>query len=185
MNGPAFSAAPDELLMTRAKPWDGPGSAAPALYGLPGQRFTALHVTAVVCMGASLTASCYLVASVLWKCTAITSRPITVRLAFYLAICDIGFYGNHIVDHGYILFAETHYPFSLCFTGGFLLYVFGIGQNFFLLLTSEASFVKVVMERTIDWGNYDWKMLTIVFSSTTTLSIVGACFRVFGPGDMM
>ena len=176
----------EEVWTTNAEPTtDLADSSEIAFYGLPGYRFLLIHIAAIVCMAASLVASSFVIHRTRKKKLKLSENPIAVRLAFYLAICDIGFYSNHIVDHTYILFTKRHYPFAICFATGFVIYIFGIAQSFLVLLTSVVSVIRSVFGKTVNWGNYDWKMLAIVFGSTTLLSVLGACFQVFGPGDMM
>ncbi|XP_061168974.1 uncharacterized protein LOC133178247 [Saccostrea echinata] len=152
--------------------------------GLEDGRFYSYHVTALVTIGASL--SC--VIAIFWVSFRSHSYKsfflwtVSDRFVVYLATCDGLFNLTHVLDHVQMVVTKSHvYPKGLCVFYAFLIVVFTTAQALLVLVIALNSFSLVILEKTVKFGAYDWRLLIFMFGIPTAEASVAAFLGQLGP----
>ena len=104
------------------------------------------------------------------------------RLVAYLALADLLYSLSHTVDHATMLAMEDHPPDVPCTIMAFFLLTFVSAQLFMITFIATNAFFMVVMEKKIELGRRDWKLLTLCFGGPTVCYAIMAPVGVLGPG---
>lgn len=155
------------------------------LYGMDNGSFYFIHVPAVLCIMASFT--CAVIAIVLSfrqkdVRTFFRTWSKSERFVVYLALCDGLFNRAHFTDHLHILIAkEMVYPKPFCEFYGFNLAVFITAQYLMVNIIALTVFRLIYFEKTISFGNNDWKLLLWIFGVPCLGALVSCWTNQLGP----
>ena len=94
------------------------------LFGYPGATFYVIHVLAIVSATVSIIASSAVLGNILVHSKNPLTRPISERLVFYLAVCDVMFSISRNSDHIYLLANMSHLPDPWCAVAAFVTVTF-------------------------------------------------------------
>ena len=162
------------------------GSASPAhgglpVFGYPGAQFWLIHITADVSIGISITASLSVLAYMAMQKKNFWKRPLSERLVAYIAMGDFLFSSSHAIDHTALMILRDHPDDVSCIAMAFLLVWFFIGQSLIVVFTAVNAAVMVILQKRLNLGRYDWKLLGFALGVPLLIGILTAATRVLGP----
>lgn len=104
------------------------------------------------------------------------------RFVVYLAVCDGTFNLAHSMDHiHYIINREHVRPKGLCVFYGFLLLEFISSQILMVNVVAINAFFIMVFKKQVNFGQYDWRLLSWTFGIPFVCASGAAAFEQFGP----
>ena len=156
--------------------------------GLRNGRFYPYHVTAIVCISASLLC----VGAILY----VSVRPrryksfyrwgISERFVVYIALCDGLFNVTHVLDHVHMVITKSHvHPKSLCVVYAFLIVLFTTAQGLLVLVIALNSFSVVILGKSVNFGAYDWRLAAFVFGIPVIESSLAGHLNQLGPNGSL
>ena len=86
------------------------------------------------------------------------------------------------MDHGVMLALRDHPPDLPCTIMAFFLLSFVSTQLLIILFIATNAFFMVVMERKINVGKYDWKLILVCYGGPISCSSILAAVGFLGPG---
>lgn len=151
-------------------------------YGYPGFKFYLIHWTGIVGLTLSIFFSVTVLLYMLYFASpgSLFQRQIGERLVVYLAVFDLGFSLSHVADHVYMLITKGHPPDPMCRTIAFLLQTFTIAQSFLIFFTATNAMIMVVLNKKLELGQYDWRLLTVTLGVPTSIGIAGVAVPFLG-----
>ena len=151
--------------------------------GWPSYEFYLIHGTGLVFLAVSIIFSCGVLAYMLRPGRTISfySELIGERLVVYLAICDLLYSVSHSMDHVAMTILKEHPPEIVCTIFGAILNEFAMAQSLMITYVAANAFSMVVMERKINTGVYDWRLLVAVFGIPAAGVVVIGSFGFYGP----
>ena len=146
-----------------------------SVYGWPGYQFYLIHIGALVSLTSSISvSSCLLVMLIKKSLKDFWHSPIGERMVVYLSFCDLAFSVSHTFDHVYMLVVVGHPPDLPCAIMGFFLNHFILAQTLMVSIMAMNALFLVVLEKRLDFGKYDYRLLAVAMGSPALLGILGA-----------
>ena len=102
------------------------------------------------------------------------------RLVVYLAICDFGMSTSHILDHAYMYHVRGHPPDVACTVMALFLQEFIFSQWIVVLFTAVSACVLVVLDKKLELGRWDYRLLLSAFGGPFAIGVIGANFNLLG-----
>ena len=150
--------------------------------GLPGTDFYLIHICAIASLVTSICFSAgtmtYLTRS---RRLPFFRRTIGERLTIYLAVIDVLFGTIHLIDHLFMLITKQHVPDIPCSIFGFLLVTLITAQALMVMVVAILAFIMVVWEKRINFGKYDWRILSFASGIPLAAAIVLVSAGWLGP----
>ena len=103
------------------------------------------------------------------------------RLVFYLVVCDIGFSISHGTDHTMMMITGRHAPEPICTIFSFLLHEFCVAQSLVVNLAAVVAVVMLVRERKVEFGKFDWCLISYAFGIPLIIGVLATVLGYFGP----
>ncbi|WAR00175.1 hypothetical protein MAR_024547 [Mya arenaria] len=154
------------------------------VYGLNNGTFLAIHIPAILCIVTSFTCA---VTSVVLSFRHRNYKSFfrqwskSERFVVYLAVCDSLFNVSHFADHLHIVIVRNHvYPKELCEFYGFNLALFITAQNLMVNVVAVNAFMLMYFDRDINFGRYDWRLLTWMFGAPFLGATIAGIFGQLG-----
>lgn len=158
------------------------------VYGLKDDKFYQLHVPAITCIALSLI-SALMVITLSFKSQSFKtffSWTKSERFVVYLAICDALFNVAHSMDHLHIVITKDHVrPLELCQFYGFALAEFISAQNLMVNIIAINAFVLIYYRKNLDFGRYDWRLLSWTFGLPFLGATAAAIAGQLGPNGAL
>ena len=88
---------------------------------------------------------------------------------------------SHECDHIYMAVTYDHPPDDICATFAVFLCEFVMAQTLVVCFMAINSFVMVVLEKKIDLGNRDWRLLVLSFGGPMLFIVPIAALDYLGP----
>ncbi|XP_052792945.1 uncharacterized protein LOC128226882 [Mya arenaria] len=155
------------------------------VYGIYNNTFYGIHIPALICIVTSFT--CAIIAIVLSfmnksRRTFFTAWSKSDRFIVYLAVCDGLFNTAHFTDHMHVVIVRNHvYPRQLCEFYGFTLAEFITAQNLMVNVIAVNAFMLMYFDRNINFGKYDWRLLTWTFGAPFVGASIAGALGQLGP----
>ena len=111
-------------------------------------------------------------------------RKIAERLVVYLALCDLLYSTEHVIDHMYILIVGEFPPEAMCTALGFLLQEFATLQGILVVFTALNAFSLVVREKGFVTGRYDWRLISVAIGMPLMMGITLLVTDMLGPSEV-
>lgn len=156
--------------------------------GLNSERFYPYHITAIICIAASLVG----VVAILY--VSFRSRmyraffrwTISDRFVVYIAACDGLFNLSHVLDHVQMIVTRSHvHPRNLCVVYAFLVVVFTTAQGLLVSAIALNSFFVVHFGKSVKFGSYDWKLQIFIFGIPTVEASLAVLLNKLGPTGLL
>lgn len=156
--------------------------------GLNSERFYPYHITAIICIGASLVG----VVAILY--ISFKSRlyrsffqwTISDRFVVYIAACDGLFNLSHLLDHVQMVVTRSHvHPPNLCVVYAYLVVVFTTAQGLLVSVIALNSFCVVHFGKSGKFGSYDWKLHIFIFGIPTMEASLAVLLNKLGPTGLL
>eukprot|EP00105_Crassostrea_gigas_P020752 XP_011439620.1 PREDICTED: uncharacterized protein LOC105336843 [Crassostrea gigas] len=153
------------------------------VYGLDTGWFLYIHVPALCCIFVSLfCASAVLVVSFRSQTRPFFSWMRSERFVVYLTMCDVLFNITQSLGHLQMVITKDHvYPVQLCEFYSFFLEFIAPAQVLVTHVAAFNAFGLVFLQKKLEFGKYDWKLLVINFGVPFVLSASAALSGYYGP----
>ncbi|WAR16440.1 hypothetical protein MAR_031034 [Mya arenaria] len=155
------------------------------LYGLDTGMFYYIHVTAIVCLTASLICALFTIVSSFWSQKAgefYTKWSKGNRLVVYMSICDLLLNISLLVNHLQILITKAHSrPKELCAFVGFITTEFMVAQILMVNVVAINVFTTMFCNTNISFGKFDCGILLWSFGVPFIGASIAAILEQFGP----
>lgn len=158
------------------------------LYGLDNGQFLFIHIPALTCIFLSFISAITVVVISFKKKSYKTyfSWSKSERFVVYMALCDCLFNMAHTMDHLHIVITKDHpYPREICIYYGFMLAVFITAQALMVNIVAINAFMLIFFHRQINFGKYEWRLLTYIFAVPAVGGIIGIALEQMGPNGSL
>ncbi|WAR27748.1 hypothetical protein MAR_013452 [Mya arenaria] len=155
------------------------------VYGLNNGMFYPLHIPSLVCTAISF--ACVIITLVLMiKSRNIksffTSWSKSERFIHYMALCDGSYNIFHFATHAHVAVVQGPvYPRSVCVLYAFGMIVFVTAQSLLANLVAVNAFMLMYLDKYLNLGRYDWRLIAWVFGAPIIGSTFAAIFEQLGP----
>ena len=105
------------------------------------------------------------------------------RIAIYIAICDLIFSINLLVDYSISFHTGALAKGTLCTVLAFVVDVSSSFQVVFIAFLAIAAFTAIVKNKPVYFGKYDWALLSISSVVPLVIAITFLCLGALGPSE--
>jgi hypothetical protein len=156
--------------------------------GLENGQFLVIHIPALTCIFLSFISAITVIAISFKKKSYKTffSWSKSERFVVYMALCDCLFNMAHTIDHLHIVITKDHpHPREICIYYGFMLAVFITAQTLMVNIVAINAFMLIFFHRQINFGKYEWRLLTYIFGVPAVGGIIGIALGQMGPNGSL
>ena len=148
-------------------------------------KFYFLHACALCSLAVSITASLCLIIFIIKKHSSkFWSANEGDRLALYVSLNDVFFSLDHVSDHVLLMAQPDVIAERACAAQAFLLMLFGLAQAGNVAQAALSCVLKVVWNKRVTFGSYDWRLHALSYLPAAVLSSVLLSLDVLGPSGV-
>ncbi|KAJ3180866.1 hypothetical protein HDU85_003951 [Gaertneriomyces sp. JEL0708] len=141
--------------------------------------FYAIHSVAIICILFTFIGSCYVIIN------SVRTKALSTlyeRFPVYLCLSNLVFACVHLCDH-VVVTSLKRYPSAPIgrLLGAIVIFGWGYQITCQLLLAMQC-YLKIILQRRLPLGTYEWKLQAAVMAIVVSIMIAGLASDAFGPG---
>ncbi|KAI9007247.1 hypothetical protein BC832DRAFT_591830 [Gaertneriomyces semiglobifer] len=165
--------------MTGFSEFEGYRAGSSAVVGNNLKIFYAIHSVAIICILFTFIGSCYVIIN------SVRTKALSTlyeRFPVYLCLSNLVFACVHLCDH-VVVTAHKRYPSAPIgrLLGAIVICGWGYQVTCQLLLAVQC-YLKIILQRRLPLGKYEWKLQAAVMAVVLSIMIAGLGSDAFGPG---